>query len=86
MGNFANNVTLQIGSTINGPLNMGTNTNSALILTDNGAGRDADGLRGRDRRDDPCRLRFSKPARAPGPSSRLTPTPAPRRCRAGRWR
>jgi autotransporter-associated beta strand protein len=36
MGNFANNVTLQIGSTISGGLNMGTSTSSSLTLTDDG--------------------------------------------------
>jgi autotransporter-associated beta strand protein len=38
MGNYANSVTLQIGSTINGALNINSNTGSTLILTDAGTG------------------------------------------------
>ena len=38
MGNYANFVTLQIGSQINGALNMGTGTGAVLTLTDHGTG------------------------------------------------
>jgi autotransporter-associated beta strand protein len=37
MGNFANNVTLETGSTINGALNIGTSTSATLTLTGGGS-------------------------------------------------
>ncbi len=37
-GNYANAVTLQVGSTIAGTLNIGTHAGSTLTLTDNGSG------------------------------------------------
>jgi fibronectin-binding autotransporter adhesin len=38
MDNFANQVTLQIGSTITGNLNIGTSASATLLLTDDGSG------------------------------------------------